>query len=171
MNNIILVGFMGTGKSVVGRLLAKRLKRDFVDLDRMIERQAHQTIAQIFSVEGEAGFRRRESQAVEAVSKLSDHVIAAGGGVVLDEANVERLRRSGRMVCLTARPEVILKRTTALLRTRPLLSGYPPAPRVEELLRLREPFYAKAEFTVDTSDCSVSDVVEEIVKRVGHGNA
>lgn len=154
---------MGTGKSVVGRQLARRLKRNFIDLDKMIEQQADQTIAQIFALEGEAGFRRRESEAVEALSKLSNHVIAAGGGVVLDEANLERLKRCGRMVCLTARPEVILKRTAASLPSRPLLSGPEPAARIEELLRLRHPFYAKAQVTVDTSDRSVEEVVEEVI--------
>lgn len=166
MDNIILVGFMGTGKSAVGRMLARRLKRNFLDLDKRIEDQAKKTIAQIFAAEGENGFRRRESQAVEAASRLSKQVVATGGGVLLDEKNVERLKQCGMLICLTARPEVILKRTAASGPARPLLSGPNPAGRIEELLKRREPFYAKAEFAVDTSDRSVKDVVEEIVKRI-----
>ncbi len=148
-------------------MLARRLKRNFVDLDKMIEDQAKKTIAQIFAAEGENGFRRRESQAVEVASRLSKHVIATGGGVLLDEKNVERLRRCGMLICLTARPEVILKRTTASLPARPLLSGPNPAGRIEELVKLREPFYTKAEFAIDTSDRSVKDVVEEVLKCLG----
>ena len=157
---------MGTGKSVVGRLLAQRLKWTFLDLDKAIEKEAGRSIPQIFAQEGEAGFRRRESQAVVETVGLTDHVIATGGGVMADEANVQTLRESGLLVCLTASPDVIMKRTAATLSARPLLSGADPRDRIEGLLKLRAPFYAKADVTVDTDNRSIEDVVEEILKKV-----
>ena len=157
---------MGTGKSVVGRLLAKRLKRAFLDLDEKIARDARQSIAQVFATEGEAGFRLRESKTVEWASHLNSHVIATGGGVMLDPANVRLLKESGKLICLTARPEAILKRIFASLPSRPLLTGSSPRERIEELLRLRAPFYAQADVAIDTSDRPVQDLVEEILKWV-----
>lgn len=162
MKNIILVGFMGTGKSAVGELLAKRLKRPFVDLDRQIEKEAGRPVPQIFAEQGEEMFRKLEAQAVREVASKDSQVIATGGGVMLDDSNVEALKKNGLVVCLTAQPETILKRTLASLPSRPLLNSPNPKERVEELLALRAPFYAKADKTIDTSDRLVSEVVEEI---------
>ena len=159
---------MGTGKSAVGKRLAKRLNRPFLDLDRKIEKEAGCSVAEIFTKEGEAGFRQRESQQVREVAGLKDHVVATGGGVMLDEENVRILRKSGKIICLTASTEMILQRTLATLPSRPLLAGRDPRSRVEDLLRLRSPFYAQADFAVDTSDSSVEEVVEEILKRVNN---
>lgn len=164
--NIVLVGFMGTGKSVVGRELARRLGRPFVDLDRRIEKEAGRPVAQIFGGEGEAGFREREREAVREAAALEGHVIATGGGVMVDEENVRRLKGSGWVVCLTARPEVILQRTAATLQTRPLLAGGEPRERIESLLKLRAPFYAKADVAVDTSDRPVQEIVEEVLEWI-----
>ncbi|MCM8794999.1 MAG: shikimate kinase [Candidatus Omnitrophica bacterium] len=166
MDNIILVGFMGTGKSAAGRLLAKRLKRPFIDLDERIERKAGQSIPAIFEKSGEAGFRRMESEAVREAAGLKGHVIATGGGVMLDEANVAALKRSGTLICLTARPDVIISRTSAGIAARPLLVGSDPETKVRELLKLREPFYAKADMTLDTSDKPVERVVDEIMRKL-----
>ncbi len=157
---------MGTGKSAAGRLLAKRLNCPFVDLDERIAKQAGRTIPELFADEGEASFRKREREAVQWASGLKGHVIAAGGGVMLDEENVQDLKRSGRLVCLTARPEVILERTGRSLPSRPLLKGSNPRERIEELLKLRSPYYAQADVAIDTSDRSIQEVVEEIVEKV-----
>ena len=157
---------MGTGKSVVGKLLASELNRPFLDLDEKIEKEAGRTIAQIFAEEGEAAFRRLESEAVKEVSQLTEYVIATGGGVMLDEGNVQRLKSCGSLVCLTSRPEIILKRASQSLASRPLLDGPHPQGRIEELLTLRAPFYAKADVTMDTSERSVQEVVEEIVRWI-----
>ena len=167
MKNIILVGFMGTGKSAVGRALAKKLKWPFIDLDERIEKEARCSVAQIFSTEGEAGFRQREARAVEKAAKTSLSVIATGGGVMLDQENVRLLKESGTVVCLTAQPEVIAQRTLASLPSRPLLNGVgiSPRERIEELLKVRAPFYAQADVVIDTSDKSTQDVVEEIFKN------
>ena len=166
MKNIILVGFMGTGKSAVGKLLARRLNRSFVDLDRKIEKEAGGSISQIFASEGEDGFRERETRAVKEAVELKNHVIATGGGVMLQEENVRLLKKCGRLICLTASADAILQRTLATLPSRPLLAGHEPRQRVEELLKLRAPFYAQADATIDTSDKSVEQVVEEILKGV-----
>ncbi len=166
MKNIVLVGFMGTGKSAVGELLAKRLKRPFVDLDRQIERQTGRSVPQIFAEQGEEAFRKLEAQAVQKITAESSQVIATGGGVLLNDSNVEALKRNGLVICLTARPEIISKRTLASLPSRPLLNGPNPKDRVEELLTLRAPFYAKADKTIDTSDRSIREVVEEILEWI-----
>lgn len=154
---------MGTGKSAVGRILAERLGRPFVDLDRRIEKEAGQAVAQIFVSEGEAGFRRREREVVREAAALEGHVIATGGGVMMDEENVRLLKGSGWVVCLSASPDVILRRTAATLRSRPLLAGGEPRERIEALLKLRAPFYAKADVAVDTSDRPVKEIVQEIL--------
>lgn len=168
MRNIILVGFMGTGKSAVGRLLARRLKRPFMDLDRWIEKKAGRTVAQIFSGSGEAQFRELEAQAVQEVTPRSGQVIAAGGGVLLRDENVKRLKENGLLVCLTASADVILKRTLASPTSRPLLNGPDSKERIEELLALRALSYAQAHVTIDTSGLLVEEVVEEIVKEMAH---
>ncbi len=154
---------MGTGKSAVGRLLARRLQRTFVDLDDRIAQAAGRSIARIFADEGETGFRKRESEAVAWVSALTSHVIATGGGVMLDDSNVHRLKESGILICLNARPDVIAKRTLGSLPARPLLSGPDPRQRIEQLLKERAPSYEKADRMIDTSDRSIQEVVEEIL--------
>ena len=169
MSSIVLVGFMGTGKSVVGRLLAQRLKRPFLDLDRQIEKECGKPIPRIFAEDGEAAFRRMEAEAVRKIAALRQHVIATGGGIMTDEENVRALKSAGAVVCLTASPDVILKRTAPTVAGRPMLAGGDPRQRIEELLQLRAPFYAKADFTVDTTDRSVEEIVQEIMERTGNG--
>ena len=157
---------MGTGKSAVGEILSKQLKRPFVDMDERIEKGANCSIPEIFAEKGESVFRQMESKAVREIVKEQGVVVAAGGGVMLDEQNVRLLKESGTLICLSARPEVILERTLANLPSRPLLQGDSPLGRVEELLELRAPFYAKADLTLDTSDRSIEEVVEEILKTL-----
>jgi shikimate kinase len=146
--------------------LAKRLKRPFADLDQRIAREARQTIPQIFASEGEDGFRKRESEAVAWAASLKEHVIAAGGGALLAEENTKLLKGSGLLVCLTARPDVIFQRTTATLPSRPLLNAGSPRERIAEMMQLRAASYAQADVTVDTSDKSIEEVAEEIMKKV-----
>ncbi len=155
---------MGTGKSVVGRLLAKKLRRPFLDLDERIERQAGRSIAELFATEGEAGFRKRETHVVQKVAALKNHIIATGGGVMLNEDNVRALKRSGLLVCLTASPEMIFERTSASVHARPLLRGPDPRSRIEELLKLRTASYAQVDIAIDSSKRSVQEVAEEILK-------
>lgn len=162
MKNIALVGFMGTGKTVVAEELAKRLKMNFVDLDDLIERKEGKKINQIFAEKGEPYFRQVEKEIVKEVSCQKAQVIACGGGVVLDEGNVQNLKRNGIMICLSARPEIILERTKGYIH-RPLLNVEDPKRKIEELLRFRAPFYAKADYTIDTSVLTIEKVVEKII--------
>lgn len=166
MNNIVLVGFMGTGKSVVGKLLAQKLNRPFLDLDRKIEKETGRTVRQIFTEQGEQAFRALEAKGVREAAELKEHVIATGGGVLCDEKNVKALKAGGVLVCLTASVEVILERTAATLNTRPLLAGGDPQERIQELLRLRAPYYAQADVTIDTGGRTLQDIVKEISCRL-----
>lgn len=164
--NIILVGFMGTGKSAVGKMLARRLNRPFVDLDRQIEREAGRSVRQIFAREGETVFRRLEAKAVREAVALKSQVIATGGGVMCDEENVQALKSSGVLVCLTASADAILERIATSLVSRPLLAGGDPKERVTALLALRAPTYARADVTIDTTGQTLEEVSEEILCKI-----
>ena len=160
---VFLTGFMGTGKSHVGRLLAERLSWSFRDSDGEIERLSGRSIAEIFRVSGEAGFRDAERRSLERLGKEQDVVIATGGGAAVDPVNRRVMRRGGRIVCLRANPEVILERVGHSCG-RPLLEGATqPETRVRELLAARASAYADADFTVETSDLSPEAVAERIV--------
>ena len=165
-NSIILVGFMGTGKSAVGKMLARRLNRPFIDLDRQIERQAGRTVQQIFARDGEPAFRKLEAKAVQEVAALKEHVIATGGGVMCDEENVQALKNSGVLVCLTAGADTIMERTSASPASRPLLAGGDPREQINELLKRRAPYYAQADLTIDTTGRTLKEVSEEILCKI-----
>ncbi len=167
MATIVLTGFMCTGKSEVGRQLAKRLGRPFVDTDQLVEARAGKTVAAIFREDGEPAFRALEREAVLAATAGPDAVVAVGGGAILDALNVDRLRASGPVVCLSADADTILRRAGDLKR-RPLLAGADPRAAVERLLAERSPAYASAaDVTVDTSGRSVRQVVEQVREQVG----
>jgi shikimate kinase len=172
MDNLFLTGFMGTGKTAVGRALADRLGRPFLDLDAEIERTAGLSVAEIFARFGEAGFRTRERQAIERLSGLDRAVVATGGGAVLDARNRKTMRARGRIICLTADGDTILRRVGPAA-DRPLLAGAPdPAERIDAMLAERATAYAEADWTVETSQLGVADVVESIVSRLATlGNA
>ncbi|MBI1997616.1 MAG: shikimate kinase [Deltaproteobacteria bacterium] len=166
--NIALTGFMAVGKSAVGRALAKRLERRFVDLDRVIEKSEQMKVKDIFSRKGEAYFRRLEKQKLAQVLEQENQVIATGGGVVMDEDNIRLLREKSLLICLTASAEVLLKRAGTGAR-RPLLKGGDRRERIEELLKQREKNYAQAHAAIDTSDLTVEEIVEKIVGLASRG--
>jgi shikimate kinase len=158
---IVLMGFMGTGKSEVGRRLAQRLGRAFVDTDQLVEERAGKRIPAIFAEAGEPEFRALERAAVAEAAGRGNTVIAVGGGAVLDPENVRCLRDAGVLVYLTARPDVILGRV-GNAANRPLLRDDPQA-TVSRLLAERGPVYsAAADITVDTSERTADEVVGEI---------
>jgi shikimate kinase len=165
MKNIVLVGFMGTGKTAVAKALSRRLGMRYVSTDEVIEKKAKRTIAEIFSTDGEEYFRRLETDAVRQASGLQDAVIDAGGGVVIKEENVGLLKKSGAIICLTASVDVILERTKGK-QHRPLLNVRDPGKKIEELLKSRASYYAKADFAIDTSYLTVDDVVKKIIDIV-----
>ncbi len=159
--NIILTGFMGTGKSAVGRKLAKRLGMKYLDTDELIEKKEGSKIYHIFRKKGEPYFRKLEAVIVKKVSRLDNHVISTGGGVVLKDENIKALRRNGFIICLTANPEVILNRT-GRIGERPLLNEPDSGKRIKELLRTRQAYYEKADFSVDTSNLALEEVIRKI---------
>lgn len=154
---------MGTGKTAVGRELAKKKKWRFVDLDDLIELREKRSIADIFAKEGESLFRRLEKQALKEVVKESRFVVACGGGIVTNEGNIKIMKDSGIIICLSARSEVILKRICGSMH-RPLLNVENPKERIGLLLKLRSPYYALADKTIDTSRLSVKEVTQKISK-------
>ncbi|MBI5145169.1 MAG: shikimate kinase [Candidatus Omnitrophica bacterium] len=163
--NIYLVGFMGTGKTYVGKELAKKKKWQFLDLDDLIELREKRRIADIFTQEGEPYFRRVEKKVLKEVSKEDKFVVACGGGIVIDKDNIKVMKETGKIICLTAGPEAILKRTAGYAH-RPLLNVKDPQKQIELLLKLRAPYYAQADCTIDTSKVSIKEVVAWIAKII-----
>lgn len=162
--NLILIGFMGTGKSTVGRFLAEKLNFAFVDIDEIIKRALGMDISEIFSRFGESRFRDIETEAVKAVAKKKGQVISTGGGVVLREENIVTLKKTGFLFCLTATEDVIFERLK-YSKDRPLLQVSDPKSRIKELLLSRMPLYSKADYVIDTSSLSVREVTEIILKK------
>jgi shikimate kinase len=162
--NIILTGFMGTGKSTVGRILAHRLDMDHVDTDKMIERR-HGPIPRIFEEQGEDGFREIERAIAKEISTDKGYVISTGGRFMLDPENVAVLRDANRIFCLVAELEVVMERVMRRRSSRPLLAGDDPQARVEELMRERADGYAQFE-AVPTDERPPSKVVDDIVSRL-----
>lgn len=164
---IALIGFMGTGKTVVGKILAEELSKEFVELDWLIERKAGKTIADIFRQDGEIQFREAEIETVKEVSRKKNMVIACGGGIVLNKINTDRLRNECIIVYLTASPQIILRRTLGDNNERPLLLDTEQLPRIRELSRYRKPFYERAaDIKVNTSRMKVGSVVREIIGKL-----
>ncbi len=161
--NLVLTGFMGAGKSTVGRRLAEKLKLRYVDTDAEIERRAKMSIPEIFEKHGEAYFRELERRVVEEVSELEGCVIVTGGGVVLNRENILNLRKKGIIVYLHAEPEVVYERLRGD-SSRPLLRVENPLKRIRELMRERAPRYAEHDCSVDTSGLSVEQVVEKVAE-------
>ncbi len=165
--NIVLTGFMGTGKTVTGQLLADRLEMLFIDTDREVEAATGLDPSEIFSRYGEKRFRAEESLVVERVARLEGCVIATGGGLVLNADNMANLRRKGVIILLEARPEVIAGRVSRV-DDRPLLSGNRKQQqqlleRIETLMRQRAPYYDDHDFRVDTSEMSPEQVMAEVL--------
>ena len=169
-DKIVLVGFMGTGKSTVARLLAERLGVERVDLDEEIEREAGCTIAEIFDAKGEAHFRDLESAALERLM-ASDRplVLATGGGAVLRGANRETMLRSGIVAALTAAPERIIERVSGDA-SRPLLRG-DVAERVRRLMAERKTAYDFAHIKIDTTELSPEEAADRILAYVKETSA
>lgn len=152
--NVILIGFMGTGKTSIGRRVAQSLGFDFVDTDERIIEKAGMPITEIFAEQGEEKFRDLESTVLRSTTARKNQVISTGGGVVLREENREVLARSGYVIWLNASPEAILERVSRN-QERPLLQAADPLGTIREMLKQREPLYlATADFTIDTDGLS-----------------
>ncbi len=165
LKNITLIGFMGTGKTSVGKILAKRLNRPVVDVDRYIEVSEKKKISEIFEKEGEARFRVLEKEAIRQICERQGIVITTGGGAVLDPENIKTLKASGSVIALSASPETIYGRIKDS-RRRPLLDGKDKLKEIERLLSERKPFYQQADFYFDTDGQSASQMANLILKTL-----
>lgn len=161
--NIYLIGFMGVGKSAVGRALARALRMHFIDSDQVIEQVAGKSIAEIFSQQGEPAFRRLEREFVESGHQCSGAVVSCGGGLPLQPGMKELLAQKGVVICLFARPETIIRRTVGNPK-RPLLDVANPEQRVRELMDEREPLYMETGIGISTESRTIPEVVKNIIR-------
>ncbi len=164
----VLIGFMGAGKSSVGRAVARRLKAEFLDLDERIESAAGRSVGEIFASQGEGVFREMEKEAIRDAVSVPGRVVAAGGGAFLDPGNRALLKGYAPVVFLDASPEAVIARLSRDA-TRPLLRGGDREARVRELLARRRPAYAEADVTVKTDDLTVPQVAGRVVALLGGG--
>ena len=163
--NIVLVGFMGSGKSTVGRMLASRLRFRFLDTDKLVEERANLRIPEIFAQHGEGDFRERETAVLSSLRGISGHIIATGGGIVTVPENIPLLRSLGLVVLLTAEPDEIYRRVSRN-SGRPLLQVEDPRKRVLDLMSARQPLYeSAAHFQVDSTRLRHEDVTAKIVEE------
>ena len=161
--NIVLTGFMGSGKSAVGRLVAKRLRFQFVDTDQLIVKRAGMPISEIFAQHGEKYFRDLETAELESLEHLRQSVIATGGGVIVKERNHAILARLGFVVWLTASEDVIFNRVSRNDK-RPLLQTEDPRATIRDMLAARRPLYEKAaQFTLDTTAFSHGEAADQVI--------
>jgi len=164
---IVLIGFMGSGKTSIGRELSRRLGYQFIDTDTLIEEKEGIPISLIFKEKGEDYFREVEQAIVEEVSRMTDAVIATGGGVIKNKRNVENLQKRGIIIWLKTEPEVILKRVMLEGGKRPLLNVEEPLKEIKRLLAERLSLYMQADIPIDTSFITPGEAVEEIIERLG----
>ena len=164
-SNLILIGFMGTGKTSLGKLLAEKLGRGFVDIDQKIEQDVGLSIPQIFEKYGEKYFRELEKKTVEEITQRRNLVIATGGGTVKDEENLRLLKNSGVIVCLTTEPEEIFRRTERRGERPVLDSDDDRLATIKKLLNERQKFYMQADYTIDTTDWSPLQIMNDICKH------
>jgi shikimate kinase len=165
MKNLILTGFMGTGKTEVGRELARLLTMKLIDIDTEIVKSVKMSINQIFEQFGEQTFRKMETEMIEKVSREKNILISTGGGAVLRQENMDALKKTGMVICLMATPETILRRTSGNSE-RPLLQVEKPLEKINELLNFRKPYYEKADMIIDTEHKTPLQIAEEIIEKV-----
>lgn len=165
MKNIVLTGFMGTGKSTIGKELSKMLQMKLVDIDAEIEKAQKMKINDIFRIYGEQYFRDIETAMIKKLSKRKNIIISTGGGAVLRDENMEALKENGIIFCLNASTETIMERTCRS-EDRPLLKVENPREKISEMLSCRRPFYEKAGIMVDTDRKSPLEIVEEIMEII-----
>ncbi len=166
MQNLFLIGPMGSGKTSIGRQLAERMDLEFFDSDKEIENRTGVDIALIFEIEGEEGFRQREEKMIEELAVKSDCVIATGGGVILAEKNRLCLKATGRVVYLKSSAANLHERTIKDKR-RPLLNTEDRFMTIKDILKVRGPIYEDvADIIVSTDDKTIKQIIETIVKQV-----
>ena len=163
MKNIVLIGFMGTGKTAVAAEIAGELGMPLINTDEIIEKKAGMAISDIFARKGESYFRELEREAVMEASAIESSIIDTGGGAVINELNVRDLKMNGVLFCLNATPEDIYKRVSTEAH-RPLLNVKDPISEINYLLKKREPYYKKADYQIKTTAKTARDVADEIIE-------
>jgi shikimate kinase len=167
--NIILIGFMGVGKTEIGKLLAKKLKMTYIDTDAIIENEQGMAINDIFAKKGEESFRDMETKLIGKLEKIDGHVVATGGGMILRPDNVKKLKAIGPLVLLWADPDTVFERVKEA-GTRPLLNVEDQKAKIKEILDFRAPIYKGiADLEVDTSRLSPEEASNRIIKFVKEG--
>jgi shikimate kinase len=164
--NIVITGFMCTGKTSVGKLLAEKLGYQFVDTDDLIEQRVGMKISDIFAVYGEPYFRDVETEVVKEVAKKDKFVISTGGGVVLRKVNIDELRKNGIIVNLTAKPETIYNRLKNQPGVRPLLNKPDPMNEIIKLFSQREEYYKNCDLRIETDNLAVEQIVQQILDYI-----
>ncbi len=157
-NNVFLIGFMGVGKSTMARILAQELQMELIEMDETIESEQGMTINEIFAKQGEAGFRDIESAFIERISQGKRVVVSCGGGAVLRKQNVENMKKSGKIVFLTATPQTIFERVR-YSTNRPLLNGNMNVEYIAELMERRRSIYEEAADVVIATDEKSEDMI------------
>ena len=166
-SNVALIGFMGTGKTAVGKVLAEKLEKKFVGLDALIEQRAGKSVTEIFHQDGEVAFRELEIEVTKEIAGEENIVIDCGGGIVLNKINIDRLKRNAVIVQLTASPDVVLKRILTDGEVRPILNVPEKAVKIRELLEFRRPYYeGAADIRINTSNLDVDSIAERIIKKL-----
>lgn len=164
--NIILCGFMGSGKSTIGKLLARQLNAEFIDLDDYIVEKRGMTISDIFSKYGEENFRKSETQAAKNISKLDNLIVSLGGGTVVNPKNAEILKTSGKIILLYISPETVYQRLKND-KSRPLLQTKDKLKAITDMLEKRMPYYdAAADYKVNVDGKTKEEVLKEILKII-----
>ena len=163
--NIVLIGFMGTGKSTVGKILAKKMNRALVDIDHRVEEKEKRKISEIFEKEGEDYFRRLEKETIRDVVSHSGQVITTGGGAVMDAENLAALKSGGFLVALTASAETIYQRVKDT-RHRPLLKSGDLLAQIRQLLEARRPAYDKADLHFASDGKTGAQVADQILEAL-----
>ncbi len=163
--NIILTGFMGTGKTVVGVKLAQELNWPYIDIDELIIEKENKSISDIFSLQGQEYFRKVETECIAEVIKKDNQVIATGGGAITIDKSYELMKTNGIIICLEAAPEVILDRLKDD-KSRPLLAVENPFLEIKNLLDKREKHYNKADYKIDTTGKTLDEVTSEIKEKL-----
>ena len=166
-SHLILVGISGSGKSTVGTLVAQRLGRVFMDLDREIERREQATVSELFAEKGEPYFRTKERELTEELSRAGNMVLAPGGGWITNTDVVALLRPPGRIIYLKVKPETAMTRLGQEMSTRPLLMRPDPLGELKRMLKQREPMFTAADHVIDTEKMTPQQVVEQVVKLAG----
>ncbi len=167
MKNIFLIGFMGTGKSIVGTYLQRTYAMQLLEMDYLIEQEQHMCISDIFEQYGETYFRDLETTLLKRIQKKDNQVVSCGGGVPMRDENVKEMKKNGTVVLLTATPETILKRVQDD-ENRPLLKGRKTVEGIAELMEKRHARYvAAADFVVETDGKEPSQIAEDIIRKMG----